>query len=247
MRAAHADYYTALVRASPRGFAGGAGARRSRQLGLELPNLRAAVRHLVDTDRLDDAADFAWSLLIYWWIIGLLRRGAGVDARAARQGAADPPAHARDGVVLRAVGRDVAASAPEVVAGLGECCGCSPRAGTRMPRPWRSPRGRPRACSCPTPTSPPPSTNWKLRRNGCNGSATVGPRRSRGSRWAVCRGSVARSTRRWRTSSGRAKSPTPAATVHAVDGGQQIGRAVSSAAARSTRPRPYSGARCWTR
>jgi hypothetical protein len=40
------------------------------QLGLELPNLRAAVRHLVYTDRLDDAGDFAWSLLIYWWIAG---------------------------------------------------------------------------------------------------------------------------------------------------------------------------------
>jgi hypothetical protein len=40
------------------------------QLGLELPNLRAAVRHLIYTDRLDDAGDFAWSLLIYWWISG---------------------------------------------------------------------------------------------------------------------------------------------------------------------------------
>jgi len=28
------------------------------------------VRHLVYTDRLDDAGDFAWCLLIYWWIAG---------------------------------------------------------------------------------------------------------------------------------------------------------------------------------
>ena len=28
------------------------------------------MRHLVYTDRLDDAGDFAWSLLIYWWIAG---------------------------------------------------------------------------------------------------------------------------------------------------------------------------------
>ena len=40
------------------------------ELELELPNLRAAVRHLIWTDRLDEAADFAWSLLIYWWIAG---------------------------------------------------------------------------------------------------------------------------------------------------------------------------------
>ena len=39
-------------------------------LELELPNLRAAVRHLIYTDRLDDAADVAWSLLIYWWLSG---------------------------------------------------------------------------------------------------------------------------------------------------------------------------------
>ena len=40
------------------------------RLALELPNLRAAVRHLIYTNRLDDAGDFAWSLLIYWWISG---------------------------------------------------------------------------------------------------------------------------------------------------------------------------------
>ena len=49
------------------------GARQAetvRLLGLELSNLRAAVRHLVYTDRLDDAGDFAWNLFVYWWISG---------------------------------------------------------------------------------------------------------------------------------------------------------------------------------
>ncbi len=87
-----------------------AGGRRG-ALGLELPNLRAAVRHLVHTNRLDDAGDFAWSLLIYWWISGLLRRGAAVDAGAPREAArpAHHAAHPRDRMVLRALGRDVAA------------------------------------------------------------------------------------------------------------------------------------------
>jgi predicted ATPase len=70
MRAAHADYYSALVaRVAPALRGSGQGAAVV-QLGLELPNLRAAVRHLVHTDRLDEAGDFAWRLLIYWWIAG---------------------------------------------------------------------------------------------------------------------------------------------------------------------------------
>jgi predicted ATPase len=70
VRAAHADYYRGLVaRVAPDlGTIGQANAVAT--LGLELPNLRAAVRHLIYTDRLDDAGDFAWSLLIYWWIAG---------------------------------------------------------------------------------------------------------------------------------------------------------------------------------
>jgi predicted ATPase len=70
VRAAHADYYVELVRRVAPGLGGSAQAEAVVQLGLELPNLRAAVRHLVYTDRLDDAGDFAWSLLIYWWISG---------------------------------------------------------------------------------------------------------------------------------------------------------------------------------
>jgi predicted ATPase len=70
MRAAHADYYSAFVKRLAPGLRGADQADAVAQLGLELPNLRAAVRHLVYTDRLDDAGDFAWCLLIYWWIAG---------------------------------------------------------------------------------------------------------------------------------------------------------------------------------
>ncbi len=70
MRTAHADYYTDLVRRVAPGLRGAGQAEAVALLGLDLPNLRAAVRHLVYTDRLDDAGDFAWSLLIYWWIAG---------------------------------------------------------------------------------------------------------------------------------------------------------------------------------
>ncbi|WP_439593620.1 ATP-binding protein [Microbacterium sp.] len=70
VRAAHADYYSELVLRVAPGLGGSGQAEAVMQLGLELPNLRAAVRHLVYTNRLDDAGDFAWSLLIYWWISG---------------------------------------------------------------------------------------------------------------------------------------------------------------------------------
>ncbi|MRH29974.1 DUF4062 domain-containing protein [Microbacterium sp. SYP-A9085] len=72
MRMAYADHYTALVHRVAPGLRGSAQAEAVAELGLELPNLRGAIRHLVYTDRLDDAADFAWSLLIYWWIVGFL-------------------------------------------------------------------------------------------------------------------------------------------------------------------------------
>jgi predicted ATPase len=70
VRAAHADYYQGLVERVAPGLRGSGQADSVAQLGLELPNLRAAVRHMIYTDRLDDAGDFAWSLLIYWWIAG---------------------------------------------------------------------------------------------------------------------------------------------------------------------------------
>ncbi len=70
VRAAHADYYRGLVARVAPALGGPGQADAVAELGLDLPNLRAAVRHLIHTDRLDDAGDFAWSLLIYWWVAG---------------------------------------------------------------------------------------------------------------------------------------------------------------------------------
>lgn len=70
VRLAHADHYCRLVQSVAPDLGGLGQAEAVARLGLELPNLRAAVRHLVYTNRLDDAGDFAWSLLIYWWISG---------------------------------------------------------------------------------------------------------------------------------------------------------------------------------
>ena len=71
MRLAHADYYVALAeRIAPR-LRGAGQAAAIIELSLEATNLRAAVRHLVHTDRLDQAAEFAWSLMVYWWVESL--------------------------------------------------------------------------------------------------------------------------------------------------------------------------------
>jgi tetratricopeptide (TPR) repeat protein len=70
MRRAHADYYSGLVRQASPNLRGPRQPDTVHQLGLELSNLRAAVRHLVYTDRLDDAGDYAWNLFVYWWISG---------------------------------------------------------------------------------------------------------------------------------------------------------------------------------
>ena len=69
---AQADYYADLVRRVAPGLRGVGQVEAVKQLGMELPNLRAAVRHLIDTDRLDDAGEFAWNLFVYWWISGFM-------------------------------------------------------------------------------------------------------------------------------------------------------------------------------
>ncbi len=43
-----------------------------RRLDAEAENLAAVMRHLLDTSRLDEAAEYAWSLYLYLWIDGLL-------------------------------------------------------------------------------------------------------------------------------------------------------------------------------
>jgi predicted ATPase len=70
VRLAHADYYRRMVSEVAPNLGGPGQQEAVKRLGLELPNLRAAVRHLIYADRLDDAGEFAWCLLIYWWISG---------------------------------------------------------------------------------------------------------------------------------------------------------------------------------
>lgn len=70
MRLAHADHYLELVRRISPDLRGPGQADAVLQLETELPNLRAAARHLVYIDRLDDAGEFAWALFVYWWISG---------------------------------------------------------------------------------------------------------------------------------------------------------------------------------
>ncbi|MFE7843843.1 DUF4062 domain-containing protein [Microbacterium sp. NPDC057407] len=71
LRIAHARYYLEVVRLHARHLRGPAQADAVAELGYELPNLRAAARHLVHARLFDEAADFAWQLLPYWWISSL--------------------------------------------------------------------------------------------------------------------------------------------------------------------------------
>ena len=121
MQAAHADYYSALVRRVAPGLRGGAQVEAIAQLGFELSNLRAAVRHLMYTDRLDDAGDFAWNLLIYWWIMGFL---AEVRVWMLELLAKEEPITPHTRAVawfLTLWGQMWQNPTAEVVAGLGEC------------------------------------------------------------------------------------------------------------------------------
>jgi predicted ATPase len=121
MQAAHADYYSALVRRVAPGLRGDAQVEAIAQLGFELSNLRAAVRHLMYTDRLDDAGDFAWDLLIYWWIMGFL---AEVRVWMLELLAKEEPITPHTRAVawfLTLWGQMWQNPTAEVVAGLGEC------------------------------------------------------------------------------------------------------------------------------
>ena len=121
MQAAHADYYSAMVRRIAPGLRGGAQVEAIAQLGFQLSNLRAAIRHLMYTDRLDDAGDFAWNLLIYWWIMGFLAEvRVWMLELLAKEGPITP--HTRAVAwFLTLWGQMWQNPTPEVVAGLGEC------------------------------------------------------------------------------------------------------------------------------
>lgn len=120
MRAAHADYHLALVRRIAPELRGPGQEAALAELGLQLANLRAAVRHLVYIDRLDDAGDLAWALLIYWWIMGLF---AGVRVWMLELLGKDKPMtqHTRAVAWFYALWGELwQRPAQEVVAGLGE-------------------------------------------------------------------------------------------------------------------------------
>ncbi len=71
LRIAHARFYYGLVQRIAPDLRGPRQAGAVVELALEVPNLRAAARHLVQAGLLDEVADFAWLLLPYWWISSL--------------------------------------------------------------------------------------------------------------------------------------------------------------------------------
>lgn len=70
MRAAHAAHYLELARRLAPELKGGGQVDALIRLERERSNLRSAIRHLVYTGHHDDAAEFAWNLLVFWWIGG---------------------------------------------------------------------------------------------------------------------------------------------------------------------------------
>ncbi|MHA7985096.1 DUF4062 domain-containing protein [Rathayibacter sp. CAU 1779] len=94
MREAHARYYLALARRLGPELKGAGQVDALARLERERANLRASVRHLVYTGEYDDATEFAWNLLVFWWIGGffgevrvwmeeILDSGAELSGRAA--------------------------------------------------------------------------------------------------------------------------------------------------------------------
>jgi predicted ATPase len=72
LRDAHARYYATLGARAQLDLTGPLQRDWVNRLAIERDNLRAAARHLIDQRRWVDAADFAWSLYVYWWIGGHL-------------------------------------------------------------------------------------------------------------------------------------------------------------------------------
>lgn len=66
------SYYTALAQQAPARMRGPGQLGWMRRLDAEAENLASVMRHLLDTGRLDEAAEYAWSLYLYLWIAGLL-------------------------------------------------------------------------------------------------------------------------------------------------------------------------------
>ncbi|MFC0681063.1 DUF4062 domain-containing protein [Lysobacter korlensis] len=72
LRSRHTRYYAGLAARSEQSLKDKGQAGTIARLADERDNLRAAARHLLEQQRWDDAADFAWNLFVYWWIGGHL-------------------------------------------------------------------------------------------------------------------------------------------------------------------------------
>jgi predicted ATPase len=71
-RAAHAAYFTRLAKSLEEDLED-AGLRDAISvLNADRDNLRATARHYLDSGDFDAVAEFTWTLLIYWWVGGLL-------------------------------------------------------------------------------------------------------------------------------------------------------------------------------
>ena len=66
------SYYLALARQAPVRLRGAGQLAWMRRLDAESENLASVMRHLLDSSRLDEAAEYAWSLYLYLWVAGLL-------------------------------------------------------------------------------------------------------------------------------------------------------------------------------
>ncbi|MET0782671.1 MAG: AAA family ATPase, partial [Microbacterium sp.] len=66
------EYYVELARDASVGMRTSEQITIVRRLDAEAENLAAVMRHLLDSSRLDDAAEYGWSLYLYLWIGGLL-------------------------------------------------------------------------------------------------------------------------------------------------------------------------------
>jgi predicted ATPase len=87
MLARHADYFVEAGKAMEADLEG----RRQRELvarlGDDRNNLRSAALYLIERGELDRAAEFAWTLYIYWWVGGLLGEVRGWMDRVLSSGA----------------------------------------------------------------------------------------------------------------------------------------------------------------
>jgi len=86
----HASYYVDLGRAVEIDLEG----RRQRELvdrlGDDRNNLRATARYLIDHAEFERAAEFAWTLYLFWWVGGLLGEVRGWAAQVLAAGAPLP-------------------------------------------------------------------------------------------------------------------------------------------------------------